>query len=127
MPENRPYVDAEEMIGYVWDHYRRLMTAFERRVGMAWLAEQEARIGKPEVGQAMLRSAGLVGNAEADAALAGGIDAFRDKVRDRLLKEHAAEVFVNRCPRCNRIVRTPKARQCLWCGHDWHNSRDSML
>ena len=28
--------------------------------------------------------------------------------------------FVNRCPACNRVVRTPEAKQCFWCGHDWH-------
>ena len=26
---------------------------------------------------------------------------------------------INRCPSCNRIVRTPQARQCFWCGHEW--------
>jgi hypothetical protein len=27
---------------------------------------------------------------------------------------------INRCPKCNRVVRTPLAQLCLWCGHDWH-------
>jgi rRNA maturation endonuclease Nob1 len=27
---------------------------------------------------------------------------------------------INRCPACKRIVRTPRAQHCLWCGHDWH-------
>ncbi len=31
------------------------------------------------------------------------------------------KVRPNRCPVCNRIVKTPASRQCLWCGHDWHN------
>jgi hypothetical protein len=25
-----------------------------------------------------------------------------------------------RCPKCDRIARTPEAKQCLWCGHNWH-------
>jgi len=28
---------------------------------------------------------------------------------------------ISRCPVCERIVKTPLARQCLWCGHDWHS------
>jgi uncharacterized OB-fold protein len=39
---------------------------------------------------------------------------------ERLLREHANEIVINRCPACGRIVATPKARQCLWCGHDRH-------
>jgi hypothetical protein len=29
------------------------------------------------------------------------------------------KIFVNRCPGCNRLVRTPKAKLCLWCGNNW--------
>lgn len=28
--------------------------------------------------------------------------------------------FINRCPKCSKIARTPKAKQCPWCFHDWH-------
>ena len=44
------------------------------------------------------------------------------RVCRRVLAERGAEVFVNRCPRCRWVVRTPQARQCLWCGFDWHGS-----
>jgi hypothetical protein len=39
-----------------------------------------------------------------------------------VLAERGAEVFVNRCPRCRWVVRTPQARQCFWCGFDWRGS-----
>jgi len=29
--------------------------------------------------------------------------------------------FVNCCPRCGKIARTSRARQCRWCHHDWHD------
>ena len=32
----------------------------------------------------------------------------------------AGRIEINRCPACSRIVRTHLAKQCLWCGHDWH-------
>ena len=31
-------------------------------------------------------------------------------------------VVVNRCPACGRVVQTPAAKQCLWCGHGWHGT-----
>jgi hypothetical protein len=49
----------------------------------------------------------------------GGVE-FSRLVIERVLREHGDQVKLNRCPRCRRIPRTPQARQCLWCGHDWH-------
>lgn len=45
---------------------------------------------------------------------------FRRIVRDRLFNEHSSEIHVSRCSNCQRIVKTPKSKQCLWCGYDWH-------
>jgi hypothetical protein len=53
-------------------------------------------------------------------ALADGYEAFRLRVVLRLLADPEVVALINRCPACSRIVRTPKARQCFWCGHDWH-------
>ena len=39
---------------------------------------------------------------------------------DRVLTEKREFIHENRCLRCHRLLRTPVARQCLWCGHDWH-------
>jgi hypothetical protein len=39
---------------------------------------------------------------------------------DRLLDMRRDEIRENRCDKCHRLARTPVARQCLWCGHDWH-------
>ena len=48
-----------------------------------------------------------------------GYDAFERRAALRLLQEHRDEVFLNRCPVCGRLARTPVAKQCR-CGHDWH-------
>ncbi len=40
-----------------------------------------------------------------------------------LVMERAADkVFLNYCPACQRLARTPKARQCRHCGNSWRNS-----
>jgi hypothetical protein len=51
-------------------------------------------------------------------ALAHGADAFRSAVADRILREHPEAIA--RCTQCSRVLRTPRSRQCRWCGHDWH-------
>jgi len=50
--------------------------------------------------------------------LKNGMQAFRRKSAQRLAESAGLEIA--RCSKCNRIIRTPAARQCLWCGHDWH-------
>jgi hypothetical protein len=116
------YNDDRELTRYVWDHSQRLFTEFEWRLGRAMHGRTKAAVSQsPELAGALYRLWGAVGDAEIEAALADGFEAFRRRVRDRLLAEHGPAVIVTRCPRCQRVVRTPLARQCFWCGFDWHS------
>jgi hypothetical protein len=116
------YEDERELTRYVWDFYGQLMTPFEQRVGWAHLAEGKVAIGHPEVAEFILRRHSIAGDQEAQAALADGVEAFRRRVCRRVLAEQGAKVFVNRCPSCGSVVRTPQALQCFWCGFDWHSA-----
>jgi hypothetical protein len=54
-------------------------------------------------------------------ALAGGFASLQERLWQQVLAcFQSRRLTINRCPKCNRVVRTPRARQCLWCGHDWH-------
>jgi hypothetical protein len=107
------YDDEAAVTRYVWDYYGHLMTEVERQVDFAQIAELKAARG-------ILRRRGIAGDVEAEAALANRAEAFRRRVCRRLLVERGGEIVVNRCPACRRVVRTPQARQCFWCGFDWH-------
>jgi hypothetical protein len=39
---------------------------------------------------------------------------------ERILRDRAGDVFFNLCPKCGNLARTPQAKQCRFCGHDWH-------
>jgi hypothetical protein len=117
------YDEDRELTRYVWDHYQRLLTEFEWRVGRAIQGRAKAALSKSlEMAAALNRHWGAVGDAEVEAALSDGPEAFRRQVRDRLLAEHESAMFINRCPRCQRVVRTPSPHQCFWCGFDWHSA-----
>jgi len=47
-----------------------------------------------------------------------GIDEFERKVAERI--DNSNSIDYNNCPKCERLTRTPKAKQCRFCGHDWH-------
>lgn len=38
----------------------------------------------------------------------------------QILKDHPEQVHINLCPQCKKLARTPDAKQCRWCGSDWH-------
>ncbi|WP_442590795.1 hypothetical protein ACSBL2_06145 [Pedobacter sp. AW31-3R] len=49
-----------------------------------------------------------------------GEEKFKLKAADRIWSEHKEKIQLNCCPKCNRLTRTPKARQCRHCGFNWH-------
>lgn len=40
-------------------------------------------------------------------------------IAERLMKDHGNKIL-NTCPRCEKLARTPLAKQCRHCGFDWH-------
>ena len=57
--------------------------------------------------------------------LKDGYDAFELNVANRILTQHKDQVHLNNCPKCNKLARTPLARQCRHCGYDWHQQSDN--
>ena len=51
--------------------------------------------------------------------LENGIQDFHKKSAERVLNEHFQELTLNTCPNCGGIARTPTAKQCRYCEHDW--------
>ncbi|GMT98672.1 hypothetical protein KH5H1_27910 [Corallococcus caeni] len=99
------------------EHCGELITPFEHRVRRSLLIRYEER---PLLEPPRVRQGYFLDDLEVNAALEGGMPAFLRGGRDRILREHADTVFIHRCERCRSILATPRARQCLWCGHDWH-------
>lgn len=49
-----------------------------------------------------------------------GEEAFRQRVANRVLHEQSDQIYFNYCKSCGRLARTPLARQCRYCGLNWH-------
>ncbi|HEV3168144.1 MAG TPA: hypothetical protein VGZ22_29340 [Isosphaeraceae bacterium] len=115
------YDEDESLTNYVLKHYAHLMTPLESRVMRAIQAEEKARVVQSKEMESSIRTRwGRTPDEEVAQALEAGAGPFRRGVRERLFRERSADIAINRCPACQRIVRTPSARQCLWCGYDWH-------
>ncbi|HEX6373362.1 MAG TPA: hypothetical protein VF006_30845 [Longimicrobium sp.] len=121
---------------YVLQHYANLMDIHERAVHrhLATLYKQRGD-GPPAPGTAAdtVRIEGLSRKWLSDdpAVLQdaqAGWDAAREKIAQRILRDHPDEIYLNYCPACGALTRTPTARLCLSCGHSWfHVPRDQRL
>ena len=126
-PDVSHYDDGTALTEYVWWHYKHLLTPAEARAGLYTIpCDRDAAIKAkgPQFADYLDRIHGPVEKSEVDLELRDGYAALYLRARDRILREHVDSVFINRCPSCRRIVRSPGARQCLWCKHDWHGNQN---
>jgi len=110
------YDEDTVLTDYIWFNYTHLMSRAELfgHKASAGGDQELSAIYEQEFGQENWR--------QMVEAYSKGPEAFRRRVRDRLLVDHASLIEITRCPSCQRIVKTPVARQCLWCGFDWHGT-----
>lgn len=106
------------LTNYVWSYGTSYMTELEKLGQKAVHAKFKAKDASPAMAKMILDKWGGENDPRVTQALSIGIEKFKRAVRDRVLQEHPE--IVNRCPKCNKVVRTPRAKQCNWCFHMWH-------
>lgn len=115
---------SPEKSAYVFKYYAHLMTLTEKAAfrNFFFIEKKEAyKSRNPEKSDSHFYEKKYIKLPKVLALMEGGFEAFRDRTVQRMLEEHADEVFFNYCPECNKLVRTPKAKQCHHCFHSWHD------
>ena len=108
------YDEAEVLNRYLEKSVKFLMTDFERR---SYYLAIKREIAKGLSADRLPRWLAEETEEVRQASLAGP-KVIWQAIVDRIAREHR----INRCPMCNRIARTPLAKQCHWCRHDWHGT-----
>jgi hypothetical protein len=94
--------------------YKHLVGAMKATLGRSdETAQEEARTSEAFSGW-------LTGDPDVRSLARDGYESFVEKTAERILADNQDEVFLNCCPRCHELARTPKAQQCRFCGLDWH-------
>lgn len=112
-------------IDYILNYYENLMTKEE---SLAWRHYSSLiKLGNNENGKSdetrkkfYLKRGWLTENPQILGLLNDGIEEFRRITAERILKDNPGKIKFNNCPECGELARTPKAKQCRYCGHDWH-------
>ncbi|MAT13854.1 MAG: hypothetical protein CMJ46_01125 [Planctomyces sp.] len=117
------YDETIELTEYIWRNYSQFLTTAEARAASTLLLQDKLRTARPPVAHALREQIKKWESEETHILLRDDRELFRKKTADRICLEHTDEVVILRCPDCDKIVATPRAHQCLWCGHDWHTQR----
>jgi hypothetical protein len=112
----RRFNPKDDLTRYLLRYYSHLITPDEKELmqNPEWFA-----VGGPDDPE-RLGLARLAARLEQRERAAQGQEEFYRGMVARILLEHASEVVINRCPACNGVCNTPKAKQCWQCGHNWH-------
>ena len=105
----------------IFKYHSRFLTSHEHELRGAFQARAKGEAyDDPQVEERMRAQMKSLGDPAIEDELTIGFGEFRRRVTERILREHGSELTFNRCPACARIVKTPSAKQCKWCTHDWH-------
>jgi len=103
---------------YCWEYYSETeRKAKDHYIGDFKFGKYDENI-HPMIDKAKQRF--LTTDIEALKLLENGYEEFIKNTSTRIYKEHGKELELNLCAKCGKIARTPEARQCRFCGNDWH-------
>ena len=125
----RTYLSVGEMekekVDYILAYYSHLMTFRERAAWKHWATHDkmdnsnDESVEQREKRRSFYYHVGwLTKDAKTLDLLSDGIESFRMRTAERILKDEP--IRFNDCQKCGKLTRTPLAKQCRYCGHDWH-------
>jgi len=110
-----------ELIDYIFGYQSKFKTNNENSAERHWFAMGKSDNGNNKSFYNYFKERNLVSeDKEVLALLELGFNNFKEKVATRIFNEHKDELELNLCPKCFKIARTPLAKQCRFCYHDWH-------
>ena len=121
-----PWMQFNDMVAaYIMKYHTDLLTEVERRSLNHLVAEIKGRRRNGIVGQEQGRISAVHSQYISDdpdvlRLARDGYRAFYLQTARRIFQQHGDKLSFNCCPRCAELARTPTARQCRFCGHDWH-------
>jgi hypothetical protein len=115
-----------QVAGYVICFYGHFMTDVEWKALNHLIATRKATHGRSdeaaqrEAQKHIVYSRALSSEPNVLELARNGHQEFELRTAARILRDFGNKVFFNYCPNCGELARTPTAKQCWHCRHDWH-------
>jgi len=110
----------KETANYIRNYFSNLMTDDEKLTLKYHMYTYKTE-GNPKMRKIMVERGWISEQPNIKEYLKDGYEEFELSVAKRIMKEAPEKVFLNNCPKCNKLARTPYARQCRHCGNNWHD------
>lgn len=110
----------KELIDYLIAYYPKLLSFSEKAANKHHLAMLKSDNANDFQQKKVILKIWGTNEEEILALLENGYDEFKKIVADRIFKEQRDKIHINNCPNCGRLARTPLAKQCRYCGNNWH-------
>jgi hypothetical protein len=110
----------KETISYIINYFSSLITDDEK-LALKHQMYMHKTSDNPKF-RSILTERGWINNdPEIADLLKNGYKNFEENVVKRIMTETPNKVFFNNCPKCEKLARTPYAKQCRHCGHSWRS------
>lgn len=110
----------DQLAKYIFDWCPNLLTDEERKarkhlIGMDKVENTESEKMKIFIGKSWQSN-----DEKVLKLLESGAENFYKNAVERVLRQNPNRDFLNLCPKCNSLARTPQANQCPKCFYSWH-------
>ena len=110
-----------ELADYIFEYYRQFFLETERKA----LNHHAGKLkfgNRPNLHPELIkvRDQHLTNDTEALKLLDKGYKTFVINTANRIYEQHKDDLDLNLCPKCDKIARTPNAKQCRFCSNSWH-------
>jgi hypothetical protein len=110
-----------ELIDYIFGYCGKFYTEKENKAAWHQFAMDKSKNGTVIAFVNHFTERGLLStDKEVLTLLDKGFQNYKLNVAERIWAQHKDELELNLCPGCGKIARTPFAKQCRFCYHDWH-------
>jgi hypothetical protein len=111
----------KETARYIINHFGTWMNIEEKQAWKHAIYSSKSR-NNPRMQDLMIERGLMSQRKEVIELLKDGYEAFELQVAERMVRDHPEKVVLNYCPICDKLARTPHAKQCRHCGHSWRGS-----
>ncbi|WP_291876795.1 hypothetical protein [Chryseobacterium sp.] len=110
----------KETANYIKNYFSNLMTDDEK-LALKYHIYTYKTEGNPKMRKMMVDRGWISEQPNIKEYLKDGYEEFEFNVARRIMQETPEKVFLNNCPKCNKLARTPYAKQCRHCGYNWQD------
>ncbi|QXU50005.1 hypothetical protein KYG33_02875 [Chryseobacterium sp. D764] len=110
----------QETTNYIINYFSELMTKHEKLALKHQISSFKSN-ENPKFRKIMIEKNWISSDPKITNLLENGYEVFKQNIITRIMTETPEKVFFNNCPKCNKLARTPYAKQCRYCGYSWHH------